>query len=339
MIRLEGLSVDLAGFRLAPLDLTVTEGEFFMLVGPSGAGKTLLLEAIAGLQPISGGRIALDGRDVTDLPPESRRVALVYQDYALFPHLTVAENIRYGLRFKGRGDEAHLGDLIDLLRLEPLLDRRPVTLSGGERQRTALARALAVKPALLLLDEPLSALDPLFREEIQGHLRALHGQGLTFLMVTHDFGEVLSLGQRVAVLDEGVLQQVGAVRDVFRNPVNPRVASFVGMKNLFPAHVEGTRALLDGDQAIAVPPGTPQRRGLFGVRPEDIELRLQGGEGCFPCVVEALIPRGAVFDVILCRGDLRLVAQLAPSRVLDLAIDRGQTLFCRFAPLSLRFFP
>lgn len=335
MIRLEGLAIDLPGFRLAPLDLAVEEGEFFMLVGPSGAGKTLLLEAVAGLQSVSGGRIYLDGRDVTSFPPERRRIALVYQDYALFPHLTVAENIAYGLRFGGRGDPAHLDRLVGLLRLGHLLDRRPLTLSGGERQRAALARALAVRPDLLLLDEPLSALDPLFREEIQSHLRELHGEGLTLLMVTHDFGEVLSLGQRVAVLDEGVLQQVDAVEEVFRNPVNPRVASFVGMKNLFRTVVAAGRADFEGGLSIVLPPGIPDGEVLLGVRPEDIELRREAAseDGFFPCRVEALVPRGAVFDVIVCCGELRLVAQLAPSRVLSLR--RGDALFGRFAPGSL----
>ena len=307
-----------------------------MLVGPSGAGKTLLLEAIAGLQPLSGGTIHLDGREVTDLPSEDRRVALVYQDYALFPHLTVAQNIAYGLRFVKRGDRAHIEGLIDLLRLGHLLDRRPLTLSGGERQRTALARALAVKPALLLLDEPLSALDPLFREEIQSHLRQLHEQGLTFLMVTHDFGEVLSLGQRVAVLDEGVLQQVGLVEEVFRRPVNGRVASFVGMKNLFRAVVSSGRGRLEDGTDLPLPPGTPDGAALFGVRPEDVELRRGPADGAFfPCLVEALVPRGAVFDVIVRSGELRLVAQLAPSRILDLALRRGESLWGRFTPASL----
>lgn len=191
--------------------------------------------------PVSG-RILIGGRNVTRLPPEKRNVALVYQDYALFPHLTVEQNIRWGLRFSMDPDEGYVESLIRLLRLGTLLGRLPETLSGGEQQRSALARALAVKPSVMLLDEPISALDPRFREDLQDYLSRINREGMTLVMVTHDFNEVLSLGHRVAVIDEGTLQQVGEVKSVFREPLNRQVAEFVGMKNLFRADIdEGDR--------------------------------------------------------------------------------------------------
>jgi molybdate/tungstate transport system ATP-binding protein len=209
MIALEGLSMDLGGFRLESLSLRVAPGEFFMIVGPSGAGKTLLLEAVAGLRPLSSGRILIAGKDVTAVPPEKRGVGIVYQDYALFPHLTVEENIRWGLRFSRKDGSGSVDRLVDLLRLRPLLRRSPGTLSGGEQQRTALARALAVQPSVLLLDEPLSALDPAFREELRDYLAEINREGMTLVMVTHDFGEVLSLGDRVAVCRKEVCSRPG----------------------------------------------------------------------------------------------------------------------------------
>ncbi|MDD4160157.1 MAG: ATP-binding cassette domain-containing protein, partial [Synergistaceae bacterium] len=223
MIEIEDLSLDLGSFNIESLSLKVSRGEFFMVVGPSGAGKTILLEAIAGIRLLCGGKIKISGKDVTDLPPEKRKVALVYQDYALFPHMSVLHNIEWGLKFLDKPDKKRVGELIDLFKLAPLLNRSPETLSGGEQQRVSLARSLAVDPALLLLDEPLSALDPSFREELSDYLAEINKAGMTIIMVTHNFGEVLSLGSRVAVITDASLQQIGHVRTVFREPSNRQV--------------------------------------------------------------------------------------------------------------------
>jgi len=303
VIRLEELSIDLPGFSLKPLSMSVSEGEFFMIVGPSGAGKTLLLEVLAGLQPASGGRIHLKKRDITDVPPEKRNLSIVYQDYALFPHLSVEKNIRWGLRFRTRRSSGRdLDHLLDLLRLRDLLHRDPETLSGGEKQRVALARALAVDPDLLLLDEPLAALDPLFRYELLDYLRKLNEEGITILMVTHDFGEVLALGKRVAVLIDGVLEQTGTVKDVFNFPLNTEVAKFVGMSNIWKA--EKTK-----DHNVILPSGSQlptQISGetgscIVGIRPEEIVPHVDDSygerENMLAGTVTSIVHRGAVMEM------------------------------------------
>ncbi len=233
MIRIENLCVRLPDFSLDRINLHVADGEFFILLGPTGAGKTVLLESVAGLVPVSSGRIHLNGRNVTHLCPEKRGVGIVYQDSALFPHLTVKDNIRYGLRYqKDSPDKAPMkfDPLVEALGIGHLLHRNATTLSGGEKQRVALARALIVAPALLLLDEPLSALDPNFREEIRDILKDLHrNTGVTILMVTHDFAEARYLAQHIAVINNGRLEQTGTVDAVFLKPATAFTARFVGM--------------------------------------------------------------------------------------------------------------
>ncbi|MFA5519232.1 MAG: ATP-binding cassette domain-containing protein, partial [Spirochaetota bacterium] len=197
MIKIKNLSVSLGSFDLHDINLDIKENCFFALMGPTGAGKTVLLEAIAGLIPIKTGSIHIDNKDVTKLPPERHGVSIMYQDHSLFPHLNVIQNIRYGLRYhkeESKESNNRVNDLIEQLGLSLLLNRLPVNLSGGELQRVSLARALAVNPKILLLDEPLSALDPNFRYELRQMLKNIHKTtDVTFLIVTHDFGEAISL--------------------------------------------------------------------------------------------------------------------------------------------------
>ncbi|MBW1648715.1 MAG: ABC transporter ATP-binding protein [Deltaproteobacteria bacterium] len=274
MIRVENLSVRLPGFALDGVSFRVAPGEFFTILGPTGAGKTLILESIAGMVPIDGGRIRIDGRDVTELPPERRGIGIVYQDHALFPHLSVSRNIRYGLRYRAKAAEGddRLQHLVERLGLKPLLNRGVSHLSGGERQRVALARALVVAPKILLLDEPLSALDPNFREEIRDLLKSLHREtGITVLMVTHDFAEAHFLAARTAVIIAGRIEQVGSVAEVFNRPVSPAVAAFVGMKNIFEARFEGDTART-GPLTMALARSVPPGSRFVAVRPEDVQL-------------------------------------------------------------------
>jgi ABC-type Fe3+/spermidine/putrescine transport system ATPase subunit len=237
MIRLNNLCVELGQFTLKDLSLTINNHEYFIILGPTGAGKTVLLESIAGLNPIKKGEIWLNEINITDLKPEKRGVSIVYQDHALFPHLTVKENIEFGLKLRkqpAREVQDTLDSLSGLLNIGSLLNRKPLTLSGGERQKVALARALSTKPQILLLDEPLSALDPENREAIQEELANLHHVlNNTIVHVTHDFEEAMALGTRMAVIGEGRLKQVGTPDQIFRHPESSFVAHFALFRNIF----------------------------------------------------------------------------------------------------------
>jgi putative spermidine/putrescine transport system ATP-binding protein len=218
------------------LDLEVAKGEFFTMLGPSGSGKTTTLRMIAGFEEPDKGHVELAGRDVTDLAPYDRQVNTVFQDYALFPHMTVGENIEYGLRVKGvkaeeRGKRA--AEALGTVRLEGYDDRRPGQLSGGQQQRVALARAIVNRPQVLLLDEPLGALDLKLREQMQVELKSIQQEvGITFVYVTHDQEEALTMSDRIAVFNEGRLEQVGTPTEIYETPGNAFVASFVGVSNL-----------------------------------------------------------------------------------------------------------
>jgi len=337
MIRIEDLTVRLPGFLLDRIDLAVAEGEFFTILGPTGAGKTLILESVAGLMRVDGGRISVGGRDVTRLPPERRGIGIVYQDQALFPHLRVAANIRYGLRYRPRDPDAdaRFDRLVRRLELAPLLDRGVVHLSGGERQRVALARALVVAPQVLLLDEPLSALDPNFREEIRDLLRRLHREtGITVLMVTHDFAEAHFLAERTAVIGAGRIEQVGPVAEVFQRPVSPAVAGFVGMKNIFPARFEGARATMETVGLDLAAPAPADGRHL-AVRPEDIELHTAapgGGVNCLAGTVARVDHQGVFCDVRV-RSDGLVWQSLAPTgRLMAEGIVEGRPVWLRVPP-------
>ena len=275
MIKIENLTIKLPGFVLDGINLSIEDGEFFILLGPTGAGKTLALEAIAGIRPVTGGSIKVKGKDITKLAPEQRGIGIMYQDYALFPHLSVLENIKFGLRYhksNPRESTEWIKWLMDKTGLTPLAQRSINNLSGGEKQRTALARALSVKPSLLLLDEPLSALDPNFRKDIRNVLKMLHQKvGITFLMVTHDFTEALYLGQRAAIINKGKIEQVGPVSEIFRQPATVFAAKFLGMENIFPAKISGNKAMLDGLE-LKLKDCFKKKKGFVAIRPENIMI-------------------------------------------------------------------
>ncbi len=236
-VQVQNLQVDLAEFHLRDIALDVAPGEYFVILGPTGAGKTVLLETVAGLYRTEKGRIFIDGEDVTAMPPERRGVGFVYQDYALFPHLDVAGNIAFGpklQRLERSVIAKRVVEISELLNIDHLLHRRPDTLSGGEQQRVALARALVIEPRLLLLDEPLSALDPETRESLQRELARLHSElSTTTVHVTHDFEEAVALGDRIAVVYDGHIVQIGPPEEIFRRPASEFVARFVGVRNVF----------------------------------------------------------------------------------------------------------
>jgi molybdate/tungstate transport system ATP-binding protein len=253
VIRLEQVSVTLGTFSLRDVSLAVPPGGYGLVIGPTGSGKTTLLEAIAGHVGLRAGRILLRGEDVSRAPPESRRVGFVYQHYHLFPHFSVRENIGYGLR--GQGSEVRNGrvaELADMLGLTGLLDRGVGGLSGGEQQRIALARALAPRPSILLLDEPFAAVDPATRRVLRKELRVLHErEGVTTLQVTHDFEDAMRLGDVVAVLAGGRIAQSGSPETVFRFPNSPFVAEFIGTGTVLRGTVERANPEPNGEKPFA----------------------------------------------------------------------------------------
>ncbi len=309
MINLDLLTVRLPGFAVQDISLQVAPGEFFALLGPTGSGKTVILESIAGLVHVTGGSIRVGGKNITRLPPEQRRIGIVYQDYALFPHLTVMENICYGLRYFDLDmpqTRQRIDHLVELLGLQKIIHRRPLHLSGGEKQRVCLARALSVNPSVLLLDEPLSALDPNFREEIRRVLKKLHGElGITFMMVTHDFSEALYLADRVGVIRSGRMEQVGSTEDIFLRPANPFVAEFVGMKNLFTASVADQRIEFGG-LSCPLPEPASCKQGVLALRPEDIVLQREDVFSDdyvrYAGIIEQIVPAGLWHEIsVRCR--------------------------------------
>jgi molybdate/tungstate transport system ATP-binding protein len=235
LLKIENLSYKLGDFKLDNINFNVNQGEYFVLLGKSGSGKTLLLESIAGFHKIEG-KINFGGIDISKLPPELRDIGFVYQDFALFPNLNVKENIMFSKKYKKKiKEENSFNDLVDFLDLTHLLDRRIDNLSGGERQRVAIARALFSEPKILLLDEPLSAIDPTFRNQIMKFLKDIHRKyNLTTIHVTHNFREASYLADRIAIVMNGKINQVGRAVEVLNNPANIEVAKFLGFKNILP---------------------------------------------------------------------------------------------------------
>jgi putative spermidine/putrescine transport system ATP-binding protein len=269
------------------VDLEIRAGEFFTLLGPSGSGKTTTLRLIAGFERPDEGRIELGGEDVSQRPPYARDVNTVFQDYALFPHMSVADNVAYGLRVKGirKGERrGRVEDVLRRMRLEGLGGRKPVQLSGGQRQRVALARALVNRPEVLLLDEPLGALDLKLRQEMQLFLKSLQEDlGITFVYVTHDQDEALTMSDRLAVFDRGRIEQIGAPAEVYENPANAFVAGFVGVSNVV------------------------ERGGRrFAVRPEKIHMTEAGAAGRSGSHAET----GRIRDVVYAGMVTRYVVEL-----------------------------
>jgi putative spermidine/putrescine transport system ATP-binding protein len=265
---------------LDSVSLAIAPGEFFALLGPSGSGKTTCLRLIAGFDQPDSGTILLDGEDVTNTPPFARNVNTVFQDYALFPHMTVAENVAYGLRVRGiaaAGRAQQAAEMLDLVQLGEFGARRPHQLSGGQRQRVALARALINRPKVLLLDEPLGALDLKLREDMQSELKGLQQRlGITFVFVTHDQGEALSMADRVAVFSQGRVEQLDTPRELYNRPQTAFVASFVGSANVV------------GREAAQVLTGSGH---AFAIRPELIELLAPGEpapDGSVQCTGEVV---------------------------------------------------
>ncbi|WP_299262166.1 ABC transporter ATP-binding protein [Halorientalis sp.] len=281
-VGVEGLTVSFGDVRaLSDVSLSIADGEFFTLVGPSGCGKTTLLRAVAGLETPTAGRVRIEGRDATEEPPEERRVGVVFQNYALFPHMSARENVAYGLQFHDlpEPDDERVAELLDLVDLGSVAHRAPDQLSGGQRQRIALARALAPKPDVLLLDEPLSALDARLRKRLRVQIRSIQRDlGITTVYVTHDQAEALAISDRVAVVRDGRIEQLGTPEGVYREPATRFVAEFVGDNNVFDGVVgeAGDEISVGGAARLPLPERTDTAAGkpaTVSVRPEAVSLQ------------------------------------------------------------------
>jgi len=345
MIKIENLNIHLSEFNLRDINLNIEENEFFILMGPTGAGKTVLLEALAGLIKTKSGNIIIGKKNITKLPPEKRGVGIVYQDYSLFPHLTVLENINYGLHFHKIDKtqaEKRLNRLVEDLNLSHLLKRFPLNLSGGELQRVALARALMVNPSVLLLDEPLSALDTNFREEIRAGLKRLHkNSNVTFLMVTHDFAEALSLADRAAVMNNGIIEQTGSIEDIFQRPDSTFVADFVGMKNLFAAQFRDTKALT-GSIEIELGRKPANSHGYIAIRPENIVLSKESlassMRNSFRGTVTGVLDQGLYYEVDVMVENVTFKSLITKSSLFELGIQEGIEMLLSFKSTAIHNF-
>jgi molybdopterin-binding protein len=340
MIEVHDLHKKLGDFAVRGITLAIEEREYFVLLGPTGAGKTVLLECIAGLHPVDGGQVLINGRDVTHLVPEHRHLSYVPQDYVLFPHLSVFDNIAFSLRLQGWGTDRiaeRVRELSDMLGITPLLGRSPRTLSGGEQQRTAIARALAPGPTALLLDEPLSALDENTRIQIAAELQSLPARfGTTVIHVCHNFEEALRLATRLAVLYRGRLVQVGSPDEVFTRPNCRFVAEFMRVRNILPVAgvevadgrlrcaVAGGPVLEAAASGSGLPAETP---AMLALRPESINVAARSleGENAFEAKVLGVYPLGSSVEIALSIEGIKLYALLTRqmSRRLDLAPGSG----------------
>ncbi len=283
-------------------NLSVEKGEFISLLGPSGCGKTTVLRMIAGFETPSSGAIAIDGRDVVHLKTSRRNVGMMFQAYALFPNLTVADNVGFGLKVAGvaRGERtARVAEMLKMIGLADLGGRYPFQLSGGQQQRVALARALAPRPRVLLLDEPLSALDAKVRVSLRNEIRDIQRElGITAIFVTHDQEEALSISDRIVVMNGGIAEQVGAPHEIYNRPATRFVAGFVGMLNTLEGRVGSGGRVMVGDVPVALPappPGPEGSRVTLALRPEAVRLgRAEGHETVLPAEVEEVNFLGSV---------------------------------------------
>jgi spermidine/putrescine transport system ATP-binding protein len=304
------------------VSLEIGSGEFFSLLGPSGCGKTTTLRMIAGFERPDAGRIVIGDADVTQTPPHLRPVNTVFQSYALFPHLSVEQNVGFGLRFKDISREEGRGrvvEALELVRLGGLAKRRPHQLSGGQQQRVALARALVLSPSVLLLDEPLGALDAKLRRELQVELKSIQREiGITFLYVTHDQEEALTMSDRLAVMAAGRVEQLGAPRDVYEHPQTAFVADFLGVSNLMRARVLGDRRVDVGGVTLSAMQGDASASGVvrLTIRPERVRIEPPAtqGENRVPATIERFVYLGSTTQVFVALpGGDRVQALIANS--------------------------
>jgi sulfate transport system ATP-binding protein len=324
------------------VSLDVPEGELLALLGPSGSGKTTLLRVIAGLEEADHGAVRHLDDDVTRRPARDRNFGFVFQHYALFRHMTVFENVAFGLRVRRWAEadiRSRVNELLQLVRLRSLGDRYPEQLSGGQRQRIALARSLAARPVVLLLDEPFGALDAKVRVELRQWLRRLHDEApVTTIFVTHDQEEAFEVADRVVVMNAGRIEQIGSPREVFEHPANEFVMDFLGQVNVLHGRVHEGKTIIGG-VAFDIPHARASGPTKVFIRPHELEFATRrNGVACLSAVVQHIIPLGAVTRVLVKveEGELELNVDLAPARAAEMGLQKGDAVFV--SPTKARVF-
>jgi len=349
LLRIESLSITLGEFSVRDVSLEIRAGEYFIILGPTGAGKTVLLETIAGIHTPESGRIFLGDREITSTEPRSRNIGMVYQDYMLFPHLTVGENIAFGLRQKKippAKQRALVEEMGSLLEISHLTKRYPGTLSGGEQQRVALARALVLRPEILLLDEPMSALDGRTRERMRSELSRIRRiTGTTIIQITHHFEDVFALADRIAIMREGRVVQVGETSDVFLHPADTFVAEFLGIGNIIRGKAERAGNIARITPALGPPFFAASEIAgevVATLHAEDVILSAEpfasSARNCLTGTVVEIIPSGSTVRVILDAG-FPLTALLTRESCLDLHLEPGSSACATFKASAVHVIP
>jgi len=350
LLSVRQISKRLDGFALEDVSFEVQRGQYFVLLGPSGVGKSVLLEIIAGLTEPDAGRILLDGKDITDTKIQHRRVGLVFQNSTLFPHLNVYENIAYPLRagkLGGREIHQRVTTLAEDFSVASLLKRRPQTLSGGETQRVSLARAVAAEPRCLLLDEPISSLDARSRPEVRALLRRLNTAGQTIVHVTHDYTEAVSLGENIAVMENGRIAQTGGIDQVFRHPKSEFVARFVGIRNFFKGHLDEqksnhshARVFRTGQLEFAVLSDKPAGAGYIMIRSNDVVIGTTPGttsaRNNFQGTIVEITRNGSGIEVVVDIG-VEVASLVTAESVEKLSLKCGKKVWASFKAAAVEY--
>lgn len=340
MLKIKNLTADLGEFSLKDINLNVDDSEYFVILGPTGAGKTILLELIAGIYSVDEGCIILNGQDITNKPPKDRPVSMVYQDYMLFPHLTVEENVRFGLESEGYSEgeiSKKVNEFVDLLDISDILHRYSRTLSGGERQRATLARSLVMEPEILLLDEPVSALDVPSQEMINSELLKIHREtDIAIMHVTHSREEAIRLGDRIGIMSDGKIVQTGCSREVFREPNSEFVANFVGTKNVFngQSKVSNGIAKVELERGIEIEAVSDKGGDVRAcIRPEEIMVSKSpiesSGRNMLEGEIVGLSERESTIRLKIDTG-IDLVATITKKTYSEMELEKGEDIYLAF---------
>ncbi|MBS0010440.1 MAG: ABC transporter ATP-binding protein [Bacteroidales bacterium] len=344
MLELKDISKSYGNFELRDINLSISDGEYFILLGRSGAGKSQLLEIIAGLRSADRGSVFLKGKEITREKIQNRKIGMVFQDFAIFPHLTVYENIAYPLKIKHlprKEIRLIVGKMAENVNISHLLKRRTDDLSGGEKQRLAVARTLVTSPDIILLDEPMASIDTSLRDDVRSLLRKINGMGMTIMHVTHDYGEAIRLAHRVGVIHNGKILQTGTPDKVFSEPTNKFVARFAGIRNFFPVEISGEngrKIAVSENLKFILPAGEYPEKGLLIIKSNTIKLSLHEQNNCANSIKGEVCELNRAengYEIFVDAGDLFHV-QVSKKVFEQLSLIPGQKVFLSFSPVELK---